>query len=106
MEARIAVLETKIASMKEKDDQINESYKNLEESNKNILASLQKLTTKTEVQSIKSENISKDLKESVHRIKKLEDKNTDKVAVWKKNTMALATIITSALASIYFKMKP
>ena len=96
-DARIAVLESKVASMEKTDDEVIVKADQ-------ILDKLGKLDTKIAVSTIKIDNVKTDTVDLTHRIKVLEDRGIE-LKKWKKNTIALATVIISTVASLFFKNK-
>ena len=93
-EARIAVLESKVATMESAD-------KSSADKADELLKVLSKLDTKSQLFSMTIESFKKTINRLENKIILLEEKEST-VKKWKKNTIVLATVIGSTIASLLF----
>ncbi len=94
-DARLAVLESKVASMENVDtgNQVKVD---------SISTKLSTIDTRLQLIRMRLDTIEKQATKYEERIKTLEKQEGD-VKKWKKNALALATIIASTIASLFFK---
>ena len=94
-DSRIAVLESKVASMENVDtgNQVKVD---------SISTQLSSIDTKLQLIKMRLDTNDNQATKHEDRIKTLEKREGD-VRKWKKNALALATIIASTIASLFFK---
>ncbi len=94
-ESRLAVLESKVDSIEHIDDTFAGKIDKMR-------TEAATMNTKLQLNSMRLDTFEKGRLDLEKRIKKLEDKEVD-VKKWRKNALALATIIASTIASLFFK---